>query len=459
MAGSRAKAPIGALAILALIVAGCATDQSPGEQTASPGAPSATADGSACGELVPPQEPTSAVTIEVQIANWAAETVGDVTTAFNERYPNITVDYVPVAFDDMVPKVLSTVGEGQATPDVYIVDQPRLPGLVARDLLLDLTCLVPDLSETLIQDSVDQSSFDGKLWGLPTGESTSIVLFNRALLTEAGVALPTSETADRWTWEQVVDAAKQAQESAGAEYGIVWDQPEAYYQLAPLALSLGGGTGLTGSDLLTPDITSEGWVDAMSWYRDLHVEGVSPRLGATSTAGDEPYDLFSRGDVAFLVTGPWAPAFLSQDLDMGLMAQPYFEGGDAVTPSGAWAFGINPNTEQQDAARLFLEFISLDEEGSLLFALANGEASPNLANLAKTFETDGYAWWDESSKLADLMLEELDTTAVPRPRSIGYPEFEVTMGRAFADIRNGADVVPTLDRTTSDLDEALAPLR
>lgn len=53
--------------------------------------------------------------------------------------------------------------------------------------------------------------------------------------------------------------------------------------------------------------------------------------------------------------------------------------------------------------------------------------------------------------MAEIMRYELAHTAVSRPRSIGYTQFESVMGSAFSDIRNGSDVEPRLAKASGEL--------
>jgi multiple sugar transport system substrate-binding protein len=387
--------------------------------------------------------------------DWMTDKIKPVIAAFEKIHPNITVNYQPVAFDDMTPKVQSTVGQGQSTPDLYQVDQPRVPGWAKGGLLTDLTDKVPDLSSQVFADALTQSSFNGRLYSLPTGESTGMVLYNSDLLTKAGVTLPSSDVSGRWTWEQLEDAAKKAQ-AAGAKYGILWDAANYYYEMEALPVSMGGGTGLTGTDNLTPDITNPGWVKAMTWYGGLFSQKITPRGLDLSTV----YDLFGNGQAAFLVTGPWAPALISNHkINMGLMPEPYFAAGKPVTPSGSFSTGINPHSQNQDAALIFTEWMALDPPGNSQYVVANQESSSLLVNANAPFTTEPYQWWPDSAKIGDLITKELTTTAVPRPRSVGYPQFESIMTTAFTDISNGTDPTAALQKATASLNAAFASLK
>ena len=58
-----------------------------------------------------------------------------------------------------------------------------------------------------------------------------------------------------------------------------------------------------------------------------------------------------------------------------------------------------------------------------------------------------------------IVANETAKTAVSRPVSVGYIQFEEVMTKAFADIRNGADATTRLAEATNQLNEAWKSIR
>ena len=52
-------------------------------------------------------------------------------------------------------------------------------------------------------------------------------------------------------------------------------------------------------------------------------------------------------------------------------------------------------------------------------------------------------------------MYESKNTAIPRPLSAGYLEYESMLTTAFEDIRNGADVKSTLEEAETKINRAL----
>lgn len=377
-----------------------------------------------------------------------------VIAAFEAANPTIKVTYESVPFDQLNDILQTRLGSGDATPDVYTADQPRIPALVSRGFLLDITADVGDIAATVLPSSIEASTVDGKLYALPVSTSTQLLYFNTDLLTAAGLTPPSMDPQRRVTWEQVVTDAKAAQE-AGATWGVMFDQVSRVYQILPLPESLGGGNGVTGDDSLTPAITNDAWVKAAEFYGQLFADGLAPR----GVAPEQTPDLFANGEVAYFVGGPWwMPKFAgTAGLKFGVAAHPYFEGGKPVTPTVAWSWGINPETAHKDEALAFIKFATLDENGAL--ETAKGIAIPPANNAAlDTYLVQDVFTAENVQGVPDLIRFELQNTAVIRPRTVGFIQFEDIVGKALEDIRNGADAKTTLEGASQELEAAWARL-
>jgi len=240
----------------------------------------------------------------------------------------------------------------------------------------------------------------------------------------------------------------------GAKYGLIFDQVDRYYQLEPLPASLGAGPGLTGPELLQPDVTNAGWTQAFGWYHDIFATGVAPRgLNPEQTPA-----LFASGSTAFFAGGPWnAAAFdKGKGLDYGVAPFPRFAQGKAATSTDSWSTGISPFSDAKDAARKFLSFMTIDPTGATL------TTSNNIPVQKQAFDKylgDLTAKGARYGQIAEIIRYALANTSVSRPISVGYVDFESVINKAFADIRNGTDPSARLQQATGELDRALAKYR
>ena len=172
-------------------------------------------------------------------------------------------------------------------------------------------------------------------------------------------------------------------------------------------------------------------------------------------------DLFATGQMAFFVGGPWNfKAFgAAPNLHYGIAPHPFFAGGKPVTPTDSWAVGISPHTKHQAEAIKFASFMTLDQQGDLLTTAQNPLPPANKAAFAQHVAQATKLGGPGSDGYGAILDEELNHTAVSRPRTVGYVVFEEIMNKAFSDVRNGADPKDVLDRAEGQLKTAFARLR
>jgi ABC-type glycerol-3-phosphate transport system substrate-binding protein len=384
------------------------------------------------------------------------ETYHPVIAAFEAKNPGIKVTYTQIPFDQFNATMQQRLGAKDTGIDVYTVDEPRVSQLAAKGFLVDLGDLDATVKSSFSATAYETNHFRDKLWSLPMWNSTQFLFYNKTALAKAQVTPPTADPAKRWTWEQVEAAGRKAMQIGGIKYGLFMEQPEAYYQLQPLAESLGGGSGITGDDALTPAIETDGWKKAMQWYGATYASGLSPR----GIGGFQTGPVFGNGDVAFFVGGPWdLKIFGSSKIDWGVAPMPYFQGGKPVTPTGSWSLGINPASKQQGMARKFIEFATLDPAGNLATTSTTTIIPANLAAQKQYLPTmDGFSG-AKTAGAAAITAYESSNTAVSRPLSVGYIQFEEVLGKAFADIRNGGNADTRLQEATRQLTDAWKSIR
>jgi multiple sugar transport system substrate-binding protein len=381
-------------------------------------------------------------------------TFDKVIAGFEKANPDIKVKLQTLPFDDLNAAVQSRVGQKDASIDLYEVDEPRLAGFAARGYLAELDDLRQQAEGKVDPGALDITTYQDKQYAMPRWTSTQLLYFNRALLEKAGAEAPSSDPASPITWEQVAADGKTAQDAGGAKWGMVFDQIDRYYQLQPLPESKGGGPGLTGDDMLTPDVTNEGWVSAFEWYASIFEEGIAPR-GVTP---EQTAALFADGRTAFFAGGPWnAPLFdEAKGLDYGVAPFPTFEGGEPASSTDSWSVGISPFSENQEAAKKFLAYMTIDPKG------AWESSSRNIPVQQDAFEKyldEMRGGGGQGEDLAAIVEHELNENAVHRPTTTGFVEFETVLNKAFSDIRNGTDPAERLGEAQQELDRVLAKYR
>ena len=402
------------------------------------------------GFSIPDEDPTATIKV-VSHLDLELDGMQPVVDAFEEAHPTITVDWEQVPFDQLNEVLDARISSKSGDPDVFWADMPRIPALASRGYLTDLTEQFSEFESAWDEATTEATTYDGRLYAVPIANSTQLLYYNKDLLSAAGLQPPSADPEQRITWEQLAtDAAAAA--DAGAANGLVFGQFDRYYQLEALSSSLGGSPGATGEGNLTPDINSDEWVQAMEFYGQLFEDGTSPR-GVPAEQSDPD---FLAGRTAYMVQGPWLlPELQESTVNWGVAAHPKFADGEAVTATGSWALAINPFSDQKEAAAIFLKWMSVDENSGYITYRAAPELPANVAGKETYFARDVFAS-EEGAKAAEIIAYETANTAVNRVPTVGFVEFEEILGRAYSDIRNGADPAEALDKAQQELTAAWA---
>ncbi len=371
--------------------------------------------------------------------------------AFQKRYPNIKVTYKQIPFDQYDNTVAQRIGTKTTSVDVFAVDQPNVAQYAAKGYLTDLSRLKTEASRALSPAMYKVNLFRDKLWSLSITNSTQMLFYNKDMLDKAGIAYPSQDPTKRITWEELADNSKKIVDAKVADYGFLLEQVENYYQIQALVESAGGGSGITGKDMLTPNIQNAGWLKAMRFYQDSFKNGLQPK----GVGGFDTGPMFTSGKMAYFLGGPWDIfIFSGSNINWGVAAHPYFAGGKAVTPTGSWSLGVNSASKKKEAAITFVKFASLTEAGNLAVAKGIGSIPAHKTAVPKYLVTLDAVAGAKSAGVSKLLTHEVSKTAVPRPATVGFVQFNDILNKAFGDIRNGSDIATRLKQASASLGEA-----
>jgi multiple sugar transport system substrate-binding protein len=138
--------------------------------------------------------------------------------AYTKAHPKITVNQQPGQWATYWTK-LSTQVAGQTEPDVIQMDQAYIAEYGGRGALLDMST-VGSIDTKQVKSSLADGTLNGKLYGIPIGETAYSICANKTLFQKAGVDVPDDKT---WTWDDYLSICKKlADGSKGAFTGSNW---------------------------------------------------------------------------------------------------------------------------------------------------------------------------------------------------------------------------------------------
>lgn len=324
-----------ALMLVVLTVAGC-------------GAPTGTTD-----------EGTESEQITINFMNFSANEGGQLTLElmkelFEKENPNITVNIETFGYDTYPTQLQTRVG-GNDSPDCFELGLDAFPSYVDQEAILPLGDLMAgsstDLS-VLTDKSLQAFSLNGVNYGMPYSYSTVILVYNKDLFDQAGVAYPD----DTWTWAEV-DAAAEKINALGDEYfGVI--QPLQTWEFFKLVKQNGGS--LLNEDNTAFTVNSPENVETLQHAVDrMLVSNISPRPDQMGSLDE--WGVFKLGKTGMIVTGIWCfPSFTTEcNFNWDICVEP----GNTTKATHYFANGlcVSADSPNAEAAYKWIEFVATSE--------------------------------------------------------------------------------------------------
>ncbi len=401
--------------------------------------------GLAAGALARPARAASA--LKVAWNGWPESQVKPLFDAFHAANPDISAPYELIPFAQLFQTLEIRLGARTPEPDVYSCDSPLTASYAVRGHAMALDDWID--KSRFSKAALDAATVRGKLYSAPFCTSSILLFYNRAYFKKAGIEPPSADVTKRWTWEQVVEAGRKMSEPAQNRWGLIIEQAERPYQLLPFGQSLGGVPLSEDGLRATGYIDGPAFVEAFSFLQRMYTEWKIAPPGVFDN--NITPDLFGSGQAAMFLGGTFdLDLFRTKypDLDWGVAPHPYFAKGKPVTPTGSWHIGVNPRTRDKAAVEKFIRFMLSDEAQTAWFKL---RPYPPVLNAVwgKMPETFGQPAWQ-------IVRHELANTAMSRPASPGYREFEDLLRVALRDMQAGGDVKTMLTASAGRMDRELA---
>lgn len=325
---------------------------------------------------------------DVTLSVWDQEVRGgqneqmeQLNTAFEEAYPNITLERNSQSFDDL-EKTLRLAISGDDAPDVVQANNGRgsMGAFVAGDLLTslqpyaDVYGWTDRFPQSVLQYSTysdDAKTFgEGNVYGLPQVGEVVGVFYSKPKLAELGIETPAT-----WAdFEAALETAEEAGElpiqlgnvdgwPAGHVFGPIQGTTTAPQDVTAL------GLGNDGASWETPENTEAAqtmadWAEA-GYFGD----------GANGKDYDAAWADFAKGTGVFLIGGSWLAADLGDAMgeDVGFIAPPPVEEGGPLRTTGGTGlpFAVTSASENPDAAAAYIDFITNEDAMGVLAETGN----------------------------------------------------------------------------------------
>lgn len=369
------------------------------------------------------------------------KTMQGFTAEFEKAYPNIKLNWSVLPENELRQRVTTDVATKAGSFDVVTVGTYEVPIWAGNGWLAsvdDLMTKNPNNvqadydKEDLLKSIRSGLSYKDQLYALPFYGESSMTFYNKELFDKAGLTMP-----EQPTWDQIKEFACKLHKPDEGQYGIVLRGLPGWGEIfAPLTTVINTYGGRWFDENWQPQVDSQEWNDAVSFYVDLIQQCGAP--GATNIGFTEALTLMSQGKAAMWVDATVAAGFLKDPKQSKVVDQIGF----AMSPQGpatdakgyhwlwAWSLAIPETSKHQAEALQFLTWAT-SKDYIKMVGEKNGWATVPPGTRESTYALKEY---QDAAPFAALTLKSIETAdptaccSKPVPyvgiQFVGIPEFQ-----------------------------------
>lgn len=346
--------------------------------------------------------------------------------AFNEAYPNITVNLTVLPENEIRASINQDVAAQGGEYDAVTISNFEVPLWAANDWLTELG-EAARADETYDFDDILPAHLQGLtyedgVYALPFYGESAMLYYRTDVLEQLGATLP-----DDPTWTQIGELATQVKQANinGGMSGIAlrgligWGQ-----QLAPLTTVINAFGGSWYDADWNAALDSEASTTAINWYFDT-LANAGP-TGSEQNGFTECEQLFVTGQVAMWYDATSAADYLASPetnpdyyQNVGFALPPY----EASTDNRgnwlySWAFGVPASSANPEAAAAFARWATSVQYFQLI-AEADGYGRAPTGARTSTYSDAGYL--EVASAYAPTVLEAIQLANPNEPCLVEVP--------------------------------------
>ncbi|TCC03873.1 extracellular solute-binding protein [Kribbella soli] len=293
---------------------------------------------------------------------------------------------------------------GKKGPDVLLMIPDQIPQYVKSGSLEPVDDVVAPEKDKFLPAAIPGLTVEGKVYGAPIYHTVTTTMYNKTVLTKAGISKPPE------TWDEIKAAAPKLK-AAGFSTLDYSASPEATLNLNFYPLLWQAGGKVFADDGKSVTFNQAPGLEALTFLKSLWDEGAIPKtaLTAGNVVADSP---FGKGQVAMAMTS--VPADVATVTKTWGAAN--VELGTPLTGKKQVGFGlpgglvVNAASENVDGAKKFLSFMT---QAAQLDALSKASGFYSPRSDAKSESTDPNA-----AKFRDALQYAIPGEPNPSARQI-----------------------------------------
>jgi arabinogalactan oligomer/maltooligosaccharide transport system substrate-binding protein len=252
-------------------------------------------------------------------------------------------------------------GPAGTGPDVLTMPGDQIGTAVTEGLIKELD-VAGDVQSIYTEAAMQSQMVDSKVYGLPKAVETTILYYNKALISEED--LP--KTLDEW-----YEYSKEVTD--GKKFGFLALFDQIYY--AQSIMSGYGGYifgGENGSyDASDIGLNNKGAVEGAKYIQKFYKEGLFP-AGIIGEQGINVLEsLFTEGKAAAIISGPWnLDPFAKAGIDYGVAKLPELSNGENMSSfMGVKSYNVSAYSKNAELAEELVEFLANEENSKKRYEL------------------------------------------------------------------------------------------
>jgi multiple sugar transport system substrate-binding protein len=299
---------------------------------------------------------------------------------------------------------------GKKGPDVLLMIPDQIPQYVKSGSLEPVDDVVTPEKDKFLPAAIPGLTVDGKVYGAPIYHTVTTTMYNKTVLTKAGITSPPE------TWDEIKAAAPKLK-AAGFSTLDYSASPEATLNLNFYPLLWQAGGKVFADDGKSVTFNQAPGLEALTFLKSLWDEGAIPKtaLTAGNVVADSP---FGKGQVAMAMTSvPADVATVTKTWGAGNI-----EIGSPLTGKKQVGYGIpgglvlNAASENTDAAKKFLSFMiqpaqldGLSKASGFYSPRSDAKVESTDPTVAKFHDALQYAFPGEANPSARQIMSMLST--------------------------------------------------
>lgn len=297
------------LALLLIVVLTVSLGACKSSKKEEPKADVTTEDGEPAGEEVSESDGEYEFTepVTIKFANYAVLEAGydkfweDVKKGFEEKYPNIKIEYMTAEYGQMLTQVVTWAGGGEIV-DLVLGEIPWIPTLADAGLAVPVTdAFSEDYLSQIYPSMLEATNVDGVPYGIPMYASPFVMFYNKDLFEQAGLDpnAPPTTVAEMMEVAPKLAALKTADGNPVYPFGMTTGSVSVSGSCLTSLIYGFGGSVLDADGNL--DVDNDGFKQTFEFIKELDDKGYNPQVSKLK----DLRNLFALGQLGMYYDTSW----------------------------------------------------------------------------------------------------------------------------------------------------------